>query len=69
MEFISRTTDYPYLVSLLEGQTDTSEKHVKKVLQVFAPYLELQVNPEQLVDSLRAGGAITDTDAQEILVI
>ncbi|XP_060578734.1 uncharacterized protein LOC132735758 isoform X2 [Ruditapes philippinarum] len=61
------STEYPYLVSLLvSNQTPEQCNHQKKILQIFAPYLELQIEPCDLITHFFSSNLINKSDMEEI---
>ncbi|XP_045162911.2 uncharacterized protein LOC123527491 [Mercenaria mercenaria] len=64
-----KRADYPYLVSLLKFYDQDQDQcyHQKKILQIFAPYLELQLEPCDLIMHLNASHLINMRDMEEIM--
>ena len=63
--------EYPYLAKLIEtnGTPKQEHKHQKRILEIFSPYLERQLNPVNIVPALYAARVINNEDKDEIMTV
>ncbi|XP_045162915.2 uncharacterized protein LOC123527494 isoform X2 [Mercenaria mercenaria] len=61
--------EYCYIASLITSSGKDHEQchHQKRILQIFAPYLELQIEPCEIISQMGASGLINVEDIDEIM--